>query len=388
MPVSVSAARLGLAGRPGSDGYPVGMTVTLEPADDRASFTAAVAEMPITSPLQGWGYGEARKELGQEPVRYLVRRGGEVVGALQLLRKRLVPGVSTLYAPRGPALTDLDLLPDVAAAVKHVARRTDHYLTIEPPHPIFAGHSATQEDLAQEQARIPDRHGPFRRAKTEQPEHTILIDTTPDPDTIFAGLHKMARRNVRTAERMGVEAGRDDSFEDFWEIFTATNERSSLGAFPRAYYEALRREADQDGGEAYLVLSRHEGRALAGGFFIALGDTTCYLYGGSVRDDRPPLEGEKRKDAKAPDAFYWASIKDAHEHGYATLDLWGIPRLLDESKHSFGVYKMKLKFGADRYWFPAYDLPLSPLSPALRHALRLRRSYLNYRSFGTTDDVL
>ncbi|WP_202817227.1 MULTISPECIES: hypothetical protein [unclassified Serinicoccus] len=49
---------------------------------------------------------------------------------------------------------------------------------------------------------------------------------------------------------------------------------------------------------------------------------------------------------------------------------------------------MKLKFGADRYWFPAYDLPLSPLSPALRHALRLRRSYLNYRSFGTTDDVL
>ncbi|WP_130014090.1 lipid II:glycine glycyltransferase FemX [Serinicoccus sediminis] len=364
------------------------MTLTLETAPDRASYMAALLDLPVSSPLQGWGYGEARKELGQEPVRYLVRQGGRTVGAVQLMRKTLAPGVSTLYAPRGPVLADRMLLPEFARAVRSVARRSDHFLTIEPPEPIFAGDSPEQEDLAAEQAVIPDRIGPFRRARTEQPEHTILIDTRPDPETIFAGLHKMARRNVRTSERMGVQAGRDDSFEDFWEIFTATNERSSLGAFPRRYYETLLREADQDGGEAYLLLSRHEGRALAGGFFLGLGDTTTYLYGGSVRDDRPPSEGEKRKDAKAPDAFYWSAIRDAHETGYAQLDLWGIPRLLDEKKHSFGVLRMKLKFGSQRYWYPAYDLALSPLSSPLRAALKVRRSYLNYRSFGTTDDIL
>lgn len=364
------------------------MTLTLETATDRASYMAALLDLPVSSPLQGWGYGEARRVLGQEPLRYLVRQDGRTVGAVQLMRKTLVPGVSTLYAPRGPVLADPALLPDFARAVKKVARRSDHFLTIEPPEPIFAGDSPEQEDLEAEQAGIPDRLGPFRRAKTEQPEHTILIDTRPDPETIFTGLHKMARRNVRTAERMDVQAGRDDGFEDFWEIFTATNERSSLGAFPRSYYETLLREADLDGAEAYLILSRHEGRALAGGFFLGLGDTTTYLYGGSVRDDRPPSEGEKRKDAKAPDAFYWSAIKDAHEHGYAQLDLWGIPRLLDESKHSFGVLKMKLKFGSQRYWFPAYDLPLSPLSAPLRAALKARRSYLNYRNYGSTDDVL
>ncbi len=364
------------------------MSLSLVEAHDRSTFNAVVADLPISSPLQGWGYGEARRVLGQQPLRYLVRRGSSTVGALQLIRKPLVPGVSTLYAPRGPALETLDDLPEVARLVRKMSRLTDMYLKIEPAVPLLAGTQPHQSDLAAEQRVIPDRLGPFRRSETEQPEHTILADLTPDTDTLFAGLHKMARRNVRTAQRMGVVAVRDDDFEAFWQIFDSTNRRATLGSFPRAYYETLLRESNTDGSEAYLVLARHEGRALAGGFFLGMGDLTCYLYGGSIRDDRPPAQGETRKDAKAPDAFYWGAMQDAKEHGYTTFDFWGIPRRLDESKHSYGVFKMKLKFGSTRYWYPAYDLSLHPLSPALRAALRARRDLLNYRSRGTTDDIL
>ncbi len=367
------------------------MPLHLHETNDPRVYNDTVATLPLSSPLQGWAYGEARRVLGQTPRRYLITNDrGSTVGALQLLRKPLVPGVSVLYAPRGPALESLDLLPELAAPLRALARPTDAYLKVEPPSPVEVGRpqDLVTVDYEADQATIPEAIGPFRRAQSEQPEHTILADLTRSEEEMFAGLHKMARRNVRTAERMGVQAGRDDDFDAFWEIFHATNERAQLGAFPRAYYEALRDAGRQFGGEAYTVLSRHEGKALAGGFFLALGETTAYLYGGSIRDDRPPTSGEKRKDAKAPDAFYWHAMLDAKAHGYNSFDFWGIPRVLDESKHSFGVFKMKLKFSTHRVWFPAYDLRLSPLALPLIKALRMRRDLLNKRSRGTTDDIL
>ncbi|GGO21076.1 peptidoglycan bridge formation protein FemAB [Deinococcus humi] len=350
----------------------------LETTDPRV-YDDAVRNMPITSALQGWGYGEARRVLGQTPLRSLiVDEAGRTVGALQLLRKRLVPGFSTLYAPRGPALESLELLPAVADAVKAIAKPGDALLKIEPPVPLPADDST----------EIPDAYGPFRRAESEQPEHTILADLSHSEDVLFAGLHSMARRNVRTAQKLGVVAGRDDDFDAFWDIFTATNERARLGAYPRAYYETLLREGNAHGGEAYIVLSRHRGKALAGGFFLGMGAGTYYLFGGSVRDDRVNDAGQPLKDSKAPDAFYWNAMLDAKARGYTLFDFWGIPRKLDEEKHSFGVFKMKLKFSEQRAWYPAYDLPLNAAAPAIVKALRWRKTQNNKRKRGSAEDVL
>ncbi|THF88860.1 peptidoglycan bridge formation glycyltransferase FemA/FemB family protein [Deinococcus sp. KSM4-11] len=354
------------------------MRLTLVPTSDPRVYDDVVAHLPITSALQGWGYGEARRALGQQPMRYLIQDAGRTVGAVQLLRKRLVPGLSILYAPRGPALDRLDLLPEVARAIRTVARPTDALLKIEPPVPLPATEGAV----------IPDAYGPFRRAETEQPEHTIIADLGRSEDEMFAGLNQMARRNVRTAQKLGVTAGRDDDFDAFWEIFTATNERAKLGAFPRKYYETMLREGNAHGGEAYLVLSRYQGRALAGGFFLAMGKGTSYLFGGSIRDDRVDDAGQPLKDSKAPDAFYWQAMLDAKRRGYDLFDFWGIPRELDEKKHSYGVFKMKLKFSEQRVWYPAYDLPLNPAAPAIVKALRWRKTQNNLRKRGSADDVL
>ena len=354
------------------------MRLTLTETSDPRAYDDAVRSLPLTSALQGWGYGEARRVLGQVPVRYLIQRSGQTVGALQLIRKRLVPGLSVLYAPRGPALESLDLLPDVAEAVRKVARPTDTLLKIEPPSPIPADDTVP----------IPGEYSPFRRAESEQPEHTIVADLTRTEEEMFAGLNQMARRNVRTAGKLGVVAGRDDDFEAFWEIFTATNERAKLGAFPRAYYETMLREGNAHGGEAYIVLSRFEGKALAGGFFLAMGTGTYYLFGGSVRDDRTQADGKPYKDVKAPDAFYWNAMLEAKRRGYTLFDFWGIPRVLDEEKHSFGVFKMKLKFSEQRVWYPAYDLNLNPVAPAIVKALRWRKTQNNLRKRGSAEDVL
>ncbi|MFC6617405.1 hypothetical protein [Deinococcus radiophilus] len=151
------------------------MSIELIPATDPQAYNDVVAAMPLSSPLQGWGYGEARRVLGQTPERYLLRRSGETVGAVQLIRKRLLPGFSTLYAPRGPALLNTDLLPEFGQAVQAIRRAGDTLLKIEPPLAIPA-------DNSQE---VPAAFGRFERAATEQPEHTIIRELSGTEDALF-----------------------------------------------------------------------------------------------------------------------------------------------------------------------------------------------------------
>lgn len=368
-----------------------GVNVSLEPASDPGEFNRIVAAQPVRSPLQAWGYGEATRVLGHEPMRFYVRDGGRVVGAMQLIRKRSGPGLRRLYAPRGPAVESPEVLAELEGPLRDLARANDAFVKIEPSRPVPAATEVFpgEANLCEDQRLIAGAYGSFRRASTEQPEHTLMADLSPAEESLFAGLHKMARRNVRTAARLGVVVSAEQDFDGFWDVFAATNARAKLGAYERQYYEVLFREANKDGSEAYLVLSRHEGKVLAGGFFLALGDTALYLYGGSVRDERPLQHGSgTRTDVKASDAFYWGALLEAKARGYRTFDFWGIPRVLDESKHSYGVAKMKLKFCTDRYWFPAYDLALSPLAHPLVKALRVRKDLINRRTRGTSDDIL
>jgi len=343
---------------------------------DPLAYDEVVRRAPITSALQGWGYGQARAAIGYVPHRFLILRGQETVGALQLLRMPLRFGFSWLYAPRGPSIWTLEDLPELAFTLKRLARPTDVLIKLEPPQPV------PSDDP------IPEAHGLWQRGSTEQPEHTIALDLTQSEDALFAQLHSMVRRNVRTAQKFGVEAARDANFEDFWSIFHATNERAKLGEFPRGYYTTMLEQADKYGGEAYTFLSRHEGKALAGGFFLGMGKGVYYLFGGSVRDDRLDESGQPLKDVKAPTLFYWNAILDAKRRGYEFFDFWGIPRELDESKHSYGVFKMKEGFGGFKVWYPAFELDLNPLARLARSKRRERKTQLNLERRGTAEDVL
>lgn len=352
------------------------MKLSLLEIKDPLAYDEVVRDAPITSALQGWGYGSARAAIGYVPHRFLIRRGEETVGALQLLRMPLKFGFSWLYAPRGPSLWTLEDLEELAPALKRWARPTDVMVKLEPPRPILS------EDP------IPEAYGPWRRGSTEQPEHTMALDLTRTEEELFAGLHSMARRNVRTAQKFGVVGARDAHFDDFWTIFHATNERAKLGEFPRGYYTTMLEQADKYGGEAYTFLSRYQDRALAGGFFLGMGKGAYYLYGGSVRDDRLDENGQPFKDVKAATLFYWNAILDAKKRGYEFFDFWGIPRELDESKHSFGVFKMKENFGGFRIWYPAYELDLNPLARFARAKRRERKTQLNLERRGSAEDVL
>jgi lipid II:glycine glycyltransferase (peptidoglycan interpeptide bridge formation enzyme) len=324
-----------------------------------------VSSLPITSALQSWGWGEVKKLSGWQPERWAVFDGGQLIAAAQLFRRRLGGPLSMLYAPRGPALRELDDLPRVVEALKQKANGAV-YLKLEPE----VGIPANQPVRAFPNCSIEE---------SIQPEYSIWLDLTLGREGLLAQMSNMHRRNTKLAEKRvmarveGIEA-----FEEFWQLFEETNRRARLLQHAKAYYQAVLREMNQPLGEAFISIARLQGKALAAGLFVAFGGKVDYLYGGSSCEN---------SNAKAPNGMHWEAIQWGIAKGYRIYDLWGVPRQT-EGSHAAGIDAFKEGFGGQRVRFPSYDVALSPLYGPVKKALRLRKSWINYRTRGTTRDVL
>jgi lipid II:glycine glycyltransferase (peptidoglycan interpeptide bridge formation enzyme) len=347
--------------------------LTIHTTDDPLAWDALVAQMPYSSPLQGWGWGEVKRRSGWQPLRLAFVRDGQPIAAAQILRRK-GGGLGLLYCPRGPALRDLADLDDIAQALRRWAGRSDVSIKIEPPAAIPSGET------------MPASLGLFHyTSETVQPEHTVLLDLSLGADGLLKNMHQMAKRNTKTAIKLGCVGVADGDFEAFWGLFSETNTRSQLRQHSRDYYQAVLTECNQYGGKAAIVTARFEGEPLAAGLVIGLGREMDYLYGGSTRE-RERAEGDR--DPKASNGFYWGMMDYGIGQGFKHLDLFGIPRVLSEDKHSYGVYQFKERLGGRKVHYPAYELSLNPLAGLVNKALRLRRDIMNYRARGTTQDIL
>ncbi len=324
-----------------------------------------VSSLPVSSALQSWGWGEVKKLSGWQPERVAVYENDELIAAVQLFRRRFAGPIAMLYASRGPALRNVQDLPRVAEVLKQRAGGAV-YLKLEPETGQPAGQAAPE---------IPG----LQIEETIQPEYSIWLDLSLGREGLLSGMDSMHRRNTRLAEKRvvttieGVEA-----FEEFWHLFEETNRRAKLLQHSKVYYRTVLEAMNQPLGRAFIAISRLEGKALAAGLFVAFAGKVDYLYGGSSREN---------PSVKAPNGMHWGAINWGIENGYRIYDLWGVPR--DPSgSHAAGIDAFKEGFGGSRVRFPAYDLALSPLYAPLKRALRLRKNWVNYRTRGSTRDVL
>lgn len=337
----------------------------LLPISDPATWNQLVASLPISSALQSWGWGEVKRLSGWQAERVAVYEGETLVAAAQLLRRSFAGPLSMLYVTRGPALRSLDDLPRVAQALKARAGGAV-YLKLEPEFGQPASVSA------------PDFPG-LSLEETIQPEYTLWLDLRLGREGLLEQMDSMHKRNTKLAEKRVVTSTHGaESFDDFWPLFEETNQRAKLLQHSKDYYQTVLRQMNQPGGKAFLSIARLEGKPLAAGLFVAFGGRVDYLYGGSSKE---------HSNAKAPNGMHWGAILWGIENGCHTYDLWGVPRQ-SEGSHAAGIDRFKEGFGGRRVRFPAYDMPLSPLYGMLKKALRLRKNWVNYRTRGTTRDVL
>ncbi|MBI2952864.1 MAG: peptidoglycan bridge formation glycyltransferase FemA/FemB family protein [Chloroflexi bacterium] len=275
--------------------------------NDRDSWNLWVAETPAGNILQSYEWGELKASFGWKVLRIGISDERGICGGAQVLLRRLPIG-TIAYCPRGPIVRhdDDSLVPKLFEALHRIVRDEGaSFLKVEPPVIDSENFERTLRRLG------------FRQSEEIQPRSTIIVDLTPDLETIKARLNIKTRYNIGLASRRNVKIleGRDDDIALFYSLLRRTSERSDFLIHSKDYYERVWQHL-RPKGMAHLLLASCDGEIVAGTMLFFIGSHAYYMYGAS---------SGKCRNLKPSDLLQWESIKWAKSVGCTSYDMWGIP---------------------------------------------------------------
>jgi len=174
--------------------------------------------------------------------------------------------------------------------------------------------------------------------------HTL--DLTPGSREIFAGLRDSTRRNIRKAEKAGVEIAvsvSPEAVEDFCRLNALTRRDHGLPPQPRRFFRNIF-DHILSCGRGFVVLAFSRGVAVAANIYFRFGETLLYKYGASDR---------AFQHLRANNLVMWEAIRWGCDHGCRSLCFGRTEPQND------GLRRFKAGWGAResiiRYY--RYDLP-------------------------------
>ena len=347
---------------------------------------AYIATRPSVSFLQTPAWGRVKQEWQHESVGWEDSTGHVLAAGLVLYRQ--VPRLSRYlaYLPEGP---DLPWATDAAAG------RLDRWLAplrsylrgkgafairLGPPSAVRAwdaptvkaalasGSASRLGDLAPSWVDESATHiataltdlGWLAPAAAEgfatgQPAHVFWLPLAGrSADDVFAGFNQLWRRNVRKADKMGVEVtlgGRGD-LAAFHDLYVETAERDGFTPRPASYFtgmwDAMTAEHPT---RLRLYLARHDGDLVAATTMTQVGTHAWYSYGAS---------SSGKREVRGSNAVQWRMITDALDSGAEVYDLRGITDTLDPDDPHVGLIQFKLGTGGQAVEYPGeWTLPLN-----------------------------
>ena len=357
--------------------------------------------------LQTPAWGPVKSEWRRQSVGWFRPAGDgdaeELVGAALVLYRQL-PKVKRFlaYVPEGPVIdwTDGDPVAWLDPLAAHVKAEGAFGLRIGPPVALRRWDAAAIKDGIKDEAvttlgqlaprersaegarlvaRLRERG--WRPQATEggfaagQPQYVFqlpLRDPGGEPrseEDVLAGMNQQWRRNIRKADKAGVETSLGDGgdLESFHELYLHTAERDGFTPRPLSYfrtmYDALSAEEPD---RIRLHLARHEGDLVAATLAIRVGAHTWYSYGAS---------SSEKREVQASNAVQWAMITDALEAGSDVYDLRGITDTLHEDDPHLGLIRFKVGTGGEAVEYAGeWDLPLNRALYAAFSAYMARRA--------------
>ena len=324
--------------------------------------------------LQSWGWGTLKAGADWHPLRVALwdTQHDQIAAGAQILRRTVAhvpPSLGHLaYIPRGPVL-DWSHQENANPASSQISElffaqllpllRRQGAIALHVELPL----EESEEDSIAAHRTLTALN--FHPVHPVQPIRTIVLDLTPDEQSLLANMKEKWRYNIRLAGRKGVlvrpARGKEDA-QVWYSLLQTTGQRDHFGIHSFDYYWrawqifAPRRQAQ-------LLLAEYEGQLLAGIFVGCMARQAIYLYGAS---------GNAYRNLMPNYLLQWEAIRWAKSQGAISYDFWGIPETDDADEAMAGVYRFKSGWGGRITRFAGnYEYVFHPLM------MRLARKFLS-----------
>ncbi len=282
-------------------------------------------------PLQLWGWGQVKTGHGWVAERIFAYDEDVIVGAAQVLVRRLPsPFRSFSYIPRGPLVDETHREEYLNALAKLVKR--DHHsvtLSVEPDDLDFAAPK-----------------GWMRSTNKILSAETIMLNLKKSESDLLADMAKKTRQYIRkSAADVTIKQIRSrEEIEKCLELYRMTAKRAGFNLHRSQYYM-----------DVFLQMQDHspifaayvDDRPIAFLWLAISGATAYELYGGM---------DEQGQELRANYALKWHAIRKVKEWGLERYDFGGIV--------AGGVATFKQGWSVDTTLFPGtFDKALSPIYP-------------------------
>ncbi len=187
-------------------------------------------------------------------------------------------------------------------------------------------------------------------------------------DDVFAGFNQLWRRNIRKAEKLGVEVelGTRDDLARFHPVYVETAARDGFTPRGLVYFQRMWDALNaEDPDRLRLYLARHEGEVVAATTMVTVGEHAWYSYGASTTASR---------NVRPSNAVQWRMICDSIDSGCSVYDLRGISDNLTAGDHLLGLVQFKVGTGGyAQEYVGEWDCVQRPLWNKAYEAYRNRR---------------
>lgn len=293
-------------------------------------------------PLQLWGWGEVKAAHRWRVVRLLCLDDERVIGAAQVLIRRLPkPFGQFLYVPRGP-LWSSDRHDEVLQAVAQYCKQQYKgvALSIEP--------DIEKLDVGQ---------GWVQAKNTVLLPRTLILDLEKDEAQLQADMSKKTRQYIRKSTKDGVvyrKITQRSEIDACLEIYKQTAERAHFALHDDQYYYDVHEKM----GDSSVIFGAYKDDVLLSFVWLAVSRTVAFeLYGGM---------NDQGQQLRANYGLKW--------HAITTCKRWGVVRYDMNGLLNDGVSTFKQGFAQhENQLIGTYDYPLSPLYSVWTHGLPMAK---------------
>ncbi|OYO17576.1 peptidoglycan bridge formation protein FemAB [Enemella evansiae] len=342
---------------------------------------------PSASFLQTPAWAKVKSEWGSESLGFFDGENRLVGVALVLYRQ--VPKLKRYlaYLPEGPVLDweTADLAELLPALVRHCRNQGAFGVRIGPTIVARAWYAdtikaaiadpqidklsqATPDETNLTATRVHNelRHLGWLAPRPEgagfaagQPRFNFWLplaaaDGTPKTaDELLKGMNQLWRRNIKKAEKAGVQVRRGgrENLARFHRIYTETAERDHFTPRPLSYFETMWDALGAEGDRIRLYLAEHEGDLVAATTWVRVGRHAWYSYGAST---------SHKREVRGSNAIQWRMITDALDAGATIYDLRGITEGLEADDPHLGLIQFKVGTGGRAVeYLGEWDLPIN-----------------------------